>query len=95
MRPEISEEEAIRRVLHAGTCADYVDVANVVQQQFGLKVGAARVEEVAMQIRNEDHGDAASGSKHEQVLKFVESMGGFDAARAALTELENSLRKPR
>ncbi len=93
MRPEISEEEAIRRILHAGTCADYVDVANTVQQQFGLKVGAARVEETAMQMRDEASGQTTSNSKQEEVLRFVESMGGFDAARAALTDLENSRKK--
>ena len=125
MRPEISEEEAIRRIVHEGTCADYIDVATVVQQRFGLRVGCGKVEEVVQTMKRErpsqpvpwrhhagsrltnplsdenksdftDHSTSsgvsdASHSARPEVLKFVESMGGFDAARAAITDLETSL----
>ncbi len=126
MRPDISADEAIRRIVHEGICADYVDVANVVQERFGLCVGAGQVEEVVHAMRQETPGQPvpwrqhtdirlASGALHEskagrapesgsakssaeaalshnEVLKFVESMGGFDAARAAISELEKSLK---
>ena len=125
MRPEIAEEEAIRRIVNEGTCADYVDVANVVQQRFGLHVGCGKVEEVVQTMKRErpsqpvpwrhnagsrltstltdenkpdvtDQSTSsgisdASRSARPEVLKFVESMGGFDAARAAISDLETSL----
>lgn len=125
MRPEISEEEAIRRIVHEGTCADYIDVANVVQQRFGLHVGCGKVEEVVQAMKRERPGQPvpwrhhagsrltsalsdknkpdltdqsassgipeASRPARPEVLKFVESMGGFAAARAAITDLETSL----
>lgn len=126
MRPDISAEEAIRRIVHEGICADYVDVATVVKERFGLQVGSGQVEEVVHAMRQEKPGQPvpwrqhtdirlASGPHHEskavtvsepgsakssaegalshnEVLKFVESMGGFDAARAAISELEKSLK---
>ena len=126
MRPDISAEEAIRRIVHEGICADYVDVANVVQERFGLRVGAGQVEEVVHAMRQKTPGqpvpwrqhtdirlagaipheskgmtksepasERPSGTAtlpHNEVLKFVESMGGFDAARAAISELEKSLK---
>lgn len=125
MRPEILEEDAIRRIVHEGTCADYIDVANVVQQRFGLRVGCGRVEEIVQTMKRERPSQPVpwrhhAGSRltshlpHEskpdfsnqntapmisdalrlqraEVLKFVESMGGFDAARAAIADLETSL----
>lgn len=125
MRPDISEEEAIRRIVHEGTCADYIDVATVVQQRFGLHVGCGKVEEVVQTMKRErpsqpvpwrHHAGSkltstlsdenkphfadqstssgisdASRAARPEVLKFVESMGGFDAARAAITDLETSL----
>ena len=129
MRTDISEDEAIRTIVGEGTCPDFVDVANLVQQRFGLRVGSARVEQVARAMQQEaqesppkklkrvDVGlagalgrditpvstetpepaaapaeSAASAEARQDVLKFVESMGGFDGARAAITNLENSLR---
>ena len=126
MRPGISEEDAIRTIVNDGTCADYVDIANLVKERFGLCVGAGRVEEVVMALRQEKPGQpvpwlknagiklagdvrhatepglhpqpaaetipADSTLPRDAVLKFVESMGGFDAARAAITDLEHSLR---
>lgn len=126
MRPEISEEEAIRTIAREGTCADYIDIANLVRERFGLRVGTGRVEEVVMamkqdmpsqpvsRLKNADiklagdlHQATEPGShaqparepvaadstlpRHE-VLKFVESMGGFEAARAAISDLEQSLK---
>ena len=127
MRPEISEEEAIRTIAREGTCADYVDIANLVRERFGLRVGAGRVEEVVTlmkldmpsqpvsRLKNADiklTGDlrpatepgshaqpaketvtADSTPPRHEVLKFVESMGGFEAARAAITDLEQSLKQ--
>lgn len=126
MRPDVSEEEAIRTIVREGTCADYTDIADAVQQRFGLRVGAGRVEAVVMamkqetpdqpairlktagikltgEIRHETEpgadpqpgtGKTAAGpsAQRDEVLKFVESMGGFDAARAAIADLEQSLR---
>jgi hypothetical protein len=126
MRPDISAEEAIRRIVDEGICADYVDVSNVVQERFGLRVGAGQVEEVVYAMRQEKPGQpvpwrqhtdirlasephheskapmtpepgpaktsAHAALSHNEVLKFVESMGGFDAARAAISELEKSLK---
>ena len=126
VRTEISEEDAIRRIVHEGTCADYVDIANVVRERFGLHVGAGRVEEVVMAMKQESPGppvpwlknagikltgDLRPATEHgshpqqasettpvdatpsrQDVLKFVESMGGFDAARAAIADLEHSIR---
>ena len=126
MRPDISAEEAIRQIVHEGICADYVDVANVVKERFGLQVGSGHVEEVVHAMRQEkpaqpvpwrqhtdirmtgaiphesragkvpEPGSAQSSAdaslSHNEVLKFVESIGGFDAARAAISELEKSLK---
>ncbi|MCA9009019.1 MAG: hypothetical protein KDB01_04695 [Planctomycetaceae bacterium] len=126
MRPDISAEEAIRRIVHEGICADYVDVATVVKERFGLQVGSGQVEEVVHAMRQEKPGQpvpwrhhtdigpsggphheskggtapepgsakssAEAAMSHNEVLKFVESMGGFDAARAAISELEKSLK---
>jgi len=126
MRPDISEEEAIRTIVNEGTCADYVDIADRVRERFGLSVGAGRVEEVVMAMKHEMPGQPVPRLKNadiklagdlrhtsepgaqpqcasetvsadstppaHDILKFVESMGGFDAARAAITELEDSLR---
>ena len=126
MRPEVSEEEAIRTIVQEGTCADYVDIANAVQQRFGLRVGAGRVEAVVMAMKQQTPdqpairlktagikltGDirhatepgshlqpvtakpaAGPPGQQDEVLKFVESMGGFDAARAAIADLEHSLK---
>ncbi len=86
MRTEISEDEAIRTILREAKCSDFVDVANLVQERFGLRVGAARVEQVACALKEE------TPESRQSVLRFVESMGGFDAARAAIADLENSLR---
>jgi hypothetical protein len=126
VRTDISEEDAIRRIAHEGTCADYVDIANAVRERFGLHVGAGRVEEVIMAMKQEtpsppvpwlknagiklagDLRQTTEPGSHPQqppeitsvdaapprqdVLKFVESMGGFDAARAAIADLEHSIR---
>lgn len=126
MRPDISEEEAIRRIVQEGTCADFVDVASVVQERFGLRIGVAKVEEVVHAMKQEasippttrlKHADihltgerlheggpgspakpaperspADSTPSRNEVLKFVESMGGFEAARTAISELEHSLK---
>lgn len=126
MRPDISEEEAIRTIVNEGPCADYVDIADRVRERFGLIVGAGRVEEVVITMKHEAPGQPASRLKNadiklagdlrhtpepgaqpkkasetvseestrpaQDVLKFVESMGGFDAARAAITDLEHSLK---
>ena len=124
---DISEEEAIRRIAEEGICAEYVDIANVVRERFGLLVGAGRVEEVirAMSHPTASHRDhslknsdiqltgslprtaAETGPRSQsqsetrsadstllrnEVLKFVELMGGFDEARAAVADLERSLR---
>ena len=35
----------------------------------------------------------ASDAAQRDILKFVEAMGGFEAARAAITTVENSLRR--
>lgn len=127
MRPDISEEEAIRTIVQEGTCADFVDVANVVQKRFGLKVGSAKVEEVVRAIKHDtpglpasrikhadigltadfhrdsspalkaeagaEHPSAASVPNQNDVLRFVESMGGFEAAKEAIVALEGTLRK--
>lgn len=127
MRPEISEEEAIQTVVQEGRCPDFVDVANVVQKRFGLKVGSAKVEDVVRGMKQETSGsstsrvktadigltasihhgsssDAKQNAKLETttstpapnqnaVLQFVESMGGFEAAKEAIAAVEDSLKK--
>lgn len=128
MRPDVSEEDAIRLVLSEGGCADFVDVANLVKQRFGHHVGAARVEQVVHAMNQEtpeqsdrklkqvdigftagtthaEKGEAAkkpalpddTGAEtvttEEEVLRFVEQMGGFQAAKKAIADLESSLRK--
>lgn len=126
MHTAISEEDAIRRIVQEGSCADYVDIANVVRERFGFHVGAGRVETVVMAMKQETPsppvpwlknagikltGNLSAGSEsgphpqpasettpvdsaalRQDVLKFVESMGGFDAAREAIAELERSVR---
>lgn len=126
VRSDISEEEAIRKIVLEGTCADYVDIANAVRERFGFHVGAGRVEMVVMAMKQEPPGPPGSSLKsagikltgnlhhgtesgahpqpesetspvdsaalRQDVLKFVESMGGFDAARAAIADLERSVR---
>ncbi len=67
MRPDISEEEAIRTIVHEGICPDFVDVANVVQKRFGLKVGSAKVEEVVRSMKHETPGLSASRIKHADI----------------------------
>jgi hypothetical protein len=127
MRPDISEEEAIQTIVQEGSCPDFVDVANVVQKRFGLKVGSAKVEEVVRGMKQETsgssrsrvktadigltasiHHDSSSDAKpnakletttstpapnQNAVLQFVESMGGFEAAKEAIAAVEHSLRK--
>ncbi len=123
MRPDISEEEAIQTIVQEGSCPDFVDVANVVQKRFGLKVGSAKVEEDVRGMKQETsgsstsrvktadigltasiHHDSSSDAKpktttstpapnQNAVLQFVESMGGFEAAKQAIAAVEDSLRK--
>lgn len=130
MRPDISAEDAIRRVVVEGGCADYVDVANAVHDRFGHRVGAGRVEEVVRAMKDHPPKPPASrlkdaeirltsqrseppatapaepaasatpaasiddaATRREHTLKFVEAMGGFHAAREALTDLEDTLRR--
>lgn len=126
MKTEISETDAIRQVLREGAAGDYCDVAELVRQKFGLHVGAALVERVAIALKQESasgptvqvgpigvdlsHGitgpgssgsaapaesrsDAAGHPGTDRVLEFVQAMGGFEAARNAVTDLENSLKK--
>lgn len=126
MKPEISETDAIRQVLREGVAGDYCDVADLVRRKFGLHVGAALVERVAMALKQEaaskttarvdqvgvglseriagsgscgseipaESGSGAAGhTGTDRVLAFVQAMGGFEAARTAVTNLENSLKK--
>jgi len=43
--------------------------------------------------RAESRADAAGHPGRDRVLEFVQAMGGFEAARNAVTNLENSLKK--
>ncbi len=67
MRPDISEEEAIRTIVQEGGCPDFVDVANVVQQRFGLKVGSAKVEEVVRGMKQEISASSTSSVKSADI----------------------------
>lgn len=52
------------------------------------------VEEVSMPShKNEPHRPERDKSQRDRVLEFVQLMGGFEAARAAITEVESSLRQ--
>ena len=49
---QISETEAIRRVLKSGSMMDYIDVVNEVRNQFHLNVTAAQVEQLLHESAN-------------------------------------------
>ena len=101
-----SEEEAVRQVILEGAQGDYTDVADAVKARFGMIVGSRLVEEVVVALRREAAEQEQSSSDasptganvpteevHNNVLAFVESMGGFDQARAAIDDLEATMRR--
>jgi hypothetical protein len=83
MTADISESEAIRRVLAAGGFADYVDVAQAVEKQFGLRVGSAKVEAVVLALRKEQQSAAADGNQQEQSAGTGGSSSAAEAAAPA------------
>ena len=100
-----SKEEAIRTVILDGAAGDYVDIADLVKSRFRIDVSVALVEQVAIKLREEkSHGQVdsrtsstsgpPSDTPHDALaLKFVEAVGGFQAARKAIDDLESSVKK--
>ena len=101
-----NEQEAIRQVIREGVQGDYTDVADAVKARFGYVVGSRLVEEVVVALREEaiqaepvrspppdTDRQAPTAGVHNSVLAFVESMGGFDQARAAIDELESVMKR--
>lgn len=102
-----TEAEAIRQVIAEGARGDYTDIATSVKDRFGLLVGSRLVEEVVVAMRQEEdqrqqpsaasgdntEGSAPPGDVHNRVLAFVQDMGGFDQARAAIDDLESTMRR--
>jgi hypothetical protein len=101
-----TEADAIRQVIADGVRGDYADISAAVQQRFGLIVGSRLVEEVVQGLRSPaaEHQPAAGGQRdtgrtppasdqRHRVLEFVQEMGGFAEARAAIDELESAVKR--
>ena len=50
---QISENEAIRKVIAEGKAMDYIDVVEAVRKEYGLSVSSALVEKVHSQLRRQ------------------------------------------
>ena len=102
--------EAIQTVILTTPLADYIDVVDEVEKQFGMKVSQREVEETYVAMKKHARSEAASRSEPVssppqkqqpnvdplrvgRALLFVEEMGGFAQARAALERLEDSLKR--
>lgn len=94
-----TKTEAIRVVLEAGVAGDYCDVVDEVKRRYGLTVGEGQVEAAARELQEEasevaasDQGAAATDPR-VTALRFVQAVGGFAAARQALSDLEHELKR--
>ena len=97
-----TKKDAIRMVLDAGGVGDYCDVADQVKKRFGLTVGEGLVEKTHLSKKREVGADNQvakelpvknATQKTSRVLDFVTEMGGFDNAKEAIVELEQTLRR--
>ena len=100
-----NEIEAIRIVIDSGAVGDYCDVVDEVKKRFGLIVAASQVEQIHTAMKAEastreqiqqqhDSRDSANASTRKAiVLEFVEEMGGINEAKAAISDLERTIKR--
>lgn len=102
----MTEADAIRRAIAEGAGGDYMDIAAAVRRRFGLIVGSRLVEEVVMVLQRDGEPQTTVEAVHptsepstgardvrNRVLSFVQEMGGFAQARAAIDALESEMRR--
>ena len=84
---QISEAEAIRRVINSGSMMDYIDVVNEVRNQFHLNVTAAQVEQL---IKDSDTTTANAKPRTrvsmDMVAHLPDEVAQTDATQPPLTQ---------
>ena len=104
IHPSPAPEDAVRRVLADTVAADFCDIVREVNRRFGIRVSEGLVEQLYLENKkvqsraqeppSEPPKRVPAIDAHDEALalRFVEVMGGFPQARAAIDGLERSVR---